>query len=136
MKSVRNNERAVSPVIGVILMVAVTVILAAIVAAFVFGMTGQIKNTKIVGATLERTSSDGVTSTYYGGLDSSSLVAIRYVVDNSTQVWTNGSVSNPSGKLELGTTTRIPAANTGYNHVTAIGVFSDGSEVVISERTL
>ena len=35
----RNNEEAVSPVIGVILMVAITVILAAVIAAFVFGMS-------------------------------------------------------------------------------------------------
>jgi len=34
----RADEKAVSPVIGVILMVAITVILAAIIAAFVFGM--------------------------------------------------------------------------------------------------
>ena len=33
------DKRAVSPVIGVILMVAITVILAAVIAAFVFGMT-------------------------------------------------------------------------------------------------
>ena len=33
------NEDAVSPVIGVILMVAITVILAAVIAAFVFSMT-------------------------------------------------------------------------------------------------
>ncbi len=32
------NEEAVSPVIGVILMVAITVILAAVIASFVFGM--------------------------------------------------------------------------------------------------
>ena len=33
-----NNEDAVSPVIGVILMVAITVILAAVIGSFVFGM--------------------------------------------------------------------------------------------------
>ena len=40
MKSLRikKSEEAVSPVIGVILMVAITVILAAVIAAFVFGM--------------------------------------------------------------------------------------------------
>ena len=37
------NEEAVSPVIGVILMVAITVILAAVIAAFVFGMAGNIQ---------------------------------------------------------------------------------------------
>ena len=36
-RSIRKDERAVSPVIGVILMVAITVILAAVIAAFVFG---------------------------------------------------------------------------------------------------
>ena len=34
------SEEAVSPVIGVILMVAITVILAAVIAAFVFNMGG------------------------------------------------------------------------------------------------
>lgn len=37
-KDMIKNEGAVSPVIGVILMVAITVILAAVIAAFVFGM--------------------------------------------------------------------------------------------------
>jgi flagellin-like protein len=41
MKMFRRNEDAVSPVIGVILMVAITVILAAVIAAFVFGLGGQ-----------------------------------------------------------------------------------------------
>lgn len=38
----QSNEKALSPVIGVILMVAITVILAAVIAAFVFGMAGKI----------------------------------------------------------------------------------------------
>jgi flagellin-like protein len=41
MRLFRKNELAVSPVIGVILMVAITVILAAVIAAFVFGIGGQ-----------------------------------------------------------------------------------------------
>ena len=40
------NDDAVSPVIGVILMVAITVILAAVIAAFVFQMSGDIDTTK------------------------------------------------------------------------------------------
>ncbi len=40
MRLFRKNEMAVSPVIGVILMVAITVILAAVIAAFVFGLGG------------------------------------------------------------------------------------------------
>ncbi|MCX9010086.1 MAG: type IV pilin N-terminal domain-containing protein [Candidatus Methanoperedens sp.] len=41
MRMFRRNEEAVSPVIGVILMVAITVILAAVIAAFVFGLGGS-----------------------------------------------------------------------------------------------
>ena len=41
MKMFRKDEEAVSPVIGVILMVAITVILAAVIAAFVFGLGGS-----------------------------------------------------------------------------------------------
>ena len=45
------REDAVSPVIGVILMVAITVILAAVIAAFVFGMASGVSKTKTVAAT-------------------------------------------------------------------------------------
>lgn len=36
------NDQAVSPVIGVILMVVITVLLAAVIAFFVFGLVGQV----------------------------------------------------------------------------------------------
>jgi len=39
------DERAVSPVIGVILMVAITVILAAVIGSFVLGLGDQLQNT-------------------------------------------------------------------------------------------
>ena len=39
------EERAVSPVIGVILMVAITVILAAVIGAFVLGLGGETQET-------------------------------------------------------------------------------------------
>jgi flagellin-like protein len=41
------SDEAVSPVIGVILMVAITVILAAVIAAFVFGTSGNIPQKKV-----------------------------------------------------------------------------------------
>jgi len=40
-----DDEDAVSPVIGVILMVAITVILAAVIATFVLGLGDQVSNT-------------------------------------------------------------------------------------------
>ena len=45
MMKLRGNEEAVSPVIGVILMVAITVILAAVIAGFVLTMPGEMPST-------------------------------------------------------------------------------------------
>lgn len=65
----RMDEKGVSPVIGVILMVAITVILAAVIASFVFGMGGQLQPTKTPGFTVKRINSTAVeiTLTSFGG---------------------------------------------------------------------
>ncbi|RQG97068.1 type IV pilin [Natrarchaeobius chitinivorans] len=47
------QERAVSPVIGVILMVAITVILAAVIAAFVLDLGGSVGQEAQAGVTIE-----------------------------------------------------------------------------------
>ena len=41
-RRLRNDERAVSPVIGVILMIAITVVIAAVVASFAYGIIGGV----------------------------------------------------------------------------------------------
>jgi flagellin-like protein len=48
-----DDERAVSPVIGVILMVAITVILAAVIAAFVLDLGGSVSEEAQAGVNLE-----------------------------------------------------------------------------------
>jgi flagellin-like protein len=45
LKGLLTDDDAVSPVIGVILMVAITVILAAVIATFVLGLGDQVSNT-------------------------------------------------------------------------------------------
>lgn len=62
--SLKNNDEAVSPVIGVILMVAVTVILAAVIAAFIFGFTGNMpKAPNVAYYQIERSGADVITVT-------------------------------------------------------------------------
>jgi archaeal type IV pilus assembly protein PilA len=46
------SDEAVSPVIEVILMVAITVILIVVIAAYDFGMSGNVQKTKVVAATV------------------------------------------------------------------------------------
>ena len=76
MAFTKNNEDAVSPVIGVILMVAITVILAAVIAAFVFGMAGNINKTKVVAATASQQGST-IWITYQGGSVSYSKIGMK-----------------------------------------------------------
>ena len=83
MMKFRENEDAVSPVIGVILMVAITVILAAVIAAFVFGMAGSIETTKFVAATAQL-QGDNVVVTYQGGADNKDVEWLKIFVHNDT----------------------------------------------------
>lgn len=83
----RKDEEAVSPVIGVILMVAITVILAAVIAAFVFGMgtPTQAPQASIV-ITSTSTTTSNITLTHRGG-DSIDLFKTKAIIDgvNSSQ---------------------------------------------------
>ena len=68
------EERAVSPVIGVILMVAITVILAAVVGSFVLGLAGDVsESAPTVQIDFNYNSEEGqVTLTHDGGSSFSS----------------------------------------------------------------
>ena len=76
LKKLFTEERAVSPVIGVILMVAITVILAAVIGAFVLGLGGETQETPQASLSFELDeSNDEVTIEHRGGdtLDTSTL---------------------------------------------------------------
>jgi flagellin-like protein len=54
------NDKGVSAVIGVVLMVAITVILAALIAAYVFYYGGNVENSKIVAVDVKRATDTGI----------------------------------------------------------------------------
>ena len=68
-KNLFTEERAVSPVIGVILMVAITVILAAVIGTFVLGLGDQVSETAPQAQfTFEfESANDNLTATHDGG---------------------------------------------------------------------
>src|SRR5512137_1582567 len=99
-----NNDEAVSPVIGVILMVAITVILAAVIAAYVFGMSGNIQKTKVVAATALMTTGGGIDITYQGGQDADSLSGINITAPNGSFWYTIDS----AGTLAESSSTAVP----------------------------
>ena len=131
------NEDAVSPVIGVILMVAITVILAAVIAAFVFGMAGNISKTKVVAATATRTSPSNVSVTYQGGQDANTVIGIVWTVDGTapTSGGTQGSTTG-ANILPVGSTTSFTASNPGNNVIVGVAYFTDGTQQVIFNQKI
>jgi len=88
-KQLFDDDRAVSPVIGVILMVAITVILAAVIGTFVLGLGDQVQSTTPQASFGFETSSDKteVTVTHETGdsIDASNLkITATSDIDEST----------------------------------------------------
>ena len=115
------NEDAVSPVIGVILMVAITVILAAVIAAFVFGMAGNIQKTKVVAATASQQGATTIWVTYQGGQDQALVTAISAQING-------GTLENIA--TAVGSTIHFEGTSA-RDHVVATATFTDGSSQVI-----
>lgn len=124
----KSKEDAVSPVIGVILMVAVTVILAAVIAAFVFGMGSNISKTKIVAVTAAQTDTSAavqITLTYQGGTDDAQVKELWYSV-NDAATFTQWDTGKPAVGSAL-----VVSDEAGRSHVVVKGVFLDGTEQVV-----
>ena len=91
------KDDAVSPVIGVILMVAITVILAAVIGTFVLGLGGQVSQTT-PSASFSfdfAPNNDNVTITHDGGatLDGENTQTLNVTSDSAStqQEWGNSS---------------------------------------------
>jgi archaeal type IV pilus assembly protein PilA len=130
------NDDAVSPVIGVILMVAIVVILAAVIAAFVFGMVGDTQTAKNVGIIASSNASNFGVFTITGGSDLTSLSNLTYMLNG-----TGGSVSLVKAGGGGVLTYPIPVGQDAvtvtqvkYAKVTVVGVFTDGSNQILLER--
>jgi len=147
------GEDALSPVIGVILMVAITAILAAVFGPSLFEMRSDLKEHDIVVATASQPSLDRIVVTYYGGPNQDLVESITVTV-NGLQVDDDGDDSNTSAiaDMEPGYTLTISnnsnmTANNGianlnggnltitndFDHVVVTATFSDDSTQVILE---
>ena len=83
LKKLFTEDRAVSPVIGVILMVAITVILAAVIGAFVLGLGGDVDETPQASLTFEL--DDGNVTIEHRGGDTLDGDDLNIIVDGTNQ---------------------------------------------------
>ena len=134
--SFKKGEDAVSPVIGVILMVAITVILAAVIGAFVFGMGGSVSKTYTIGVTAAQTGAHTIDITFQGGPDADVVDCINVSVRGYT-FDTLGTASD-GVTLPVGTTATLTdeSGNStiitdGRDHLIATATFVDGSQQVV-----
>jgi len=141
----RKNENGISEVMSTILLVSVTVILAAIIAAFVFGLVGNIHGGKIATSTITRMNGSYVSVTFAGGQNAGSVTGINWTVGgNPATIYaggtsnTNGIQNQPAsgGILSVGANALISATNPGKDRVIGVAVFTDGSKQIILDKTL
>lgn len=96
------GEDAVSPVIGVILMVAITVILAAVIAAFVFGMGPPEQAPQAsIRFTNANTSADNITLQHQGG-DAIDLSKVTLTVTQGNKLLKVDSLSTATKEYSAG----------------------------------
>jgi flagellin-like protein len=141
----KQNEEAVSPVIGVILMVAITVILAAVIAAFVFGMGSNVQTQKTVGVNLQKDNTD-LKVTIAGGPDLPALQYLRVTVDNTAYCTQEGAGTYAMTKTSSGGTRSFKVGETftlggklspsGYKRVVVVGHFSDGQDQMLADKQI
>jgi flagellin-like protein len=122
-RNLRKDERAVSPVVGVILMVAITVIMAAIIGAFVYGYGGSMAQTKDVSA-VARHQATTIYVTYMGGPDQALVSSLNTLIDG-------GDPTTDFSGTSVGQTATLTGQTTTDNHVVVTATFSDGTTQVI-----
>ena len=128
MYRTHKNDEAVSPVIGTILMIGVTVILAAVVGAFVFGMANNIQSGKVVMITAKTTDATHIEVMNMGGQDVGKLTEINI----SGNVTADGTLGTDVGNTE----TFVISGPVGSNRITAVGTFNDGSTQVLLDTII
>ena len=153
----RNDDDAVSPVIGVILMVAITVILAAVIAMFVFNISGDMQTSKTV-AMQAKLSGDNAVITVVGGPDLDALKSVTVTMANLSSIaavpaarygegddggspFTEEDDSDTvevKGSFKVGDVLTLEADSATdplSGRLLVIGKFSDGADHIVIDRT-
>jgi hypothetical protein len=141
-KNVR-NEYAVSEVIGVILIVAVTVILAALIGSLAISMIdSHMQKPKFVAVSVKQVENNDIQVIYLGGSDDTELEYMVIIDPSGNRLWTistDGQLaaegSGSYDKPNVGAVMTLHGVGTiGYeDHIIVAGQFTDGAALVLSD---
>ena len=132
------RKRGVSPVIGVILMVAATIVIAAVVLAMLGGFTAP-SRTYIVAVTAEERNPAGILTlyvTYQGGPDHSEVDSLTGEIDGVTLDTIDplrwGTTDGSNADISIGSVASdATTVSILSNHVIVTATFIDGTTQVI-----
>ena len=136
MQYAKKADSAVSPVIGTILMVAITVILVAIVAATVMPMVGGTTSAATVGVMVKPSSEGQITVTFTGG-DIANIVKVQAFGPGDTEDSDCKNVVEGSPTIGQTCYSENGVGNEGETgDVKLVAYFSDGTQQIIWQGKL
>ncbi|WP_456486994.1 type IV pilin [Candidatus Alkanophaga liquidiphilum] len=127
------NKKGVSPVIGVILMVAATIVVAAVVLGMLGGF-GPPKKTYAVSATVTQINATAIKIVYQGGPDADLVTNLSYIVDGHPNP--AGSLDHTPGAIVIINNASYIDAGPNNDAVTVTATFQDGSQQVILDTMI
>ncbi|WP_123619586.1 type IV pilin [Halorubrum sp. CSM-61] len=133
----QGDDRAVSPVIGVILMVAITVILAAVIGTFVLGLGDSLGDSQ-PSATISTSTNSTAISLEHAGGDRIESGDLRVIVDDETN--SNSSAVDQSNEFNstytVGDTEHIRFDSGGTDTEVRVRIIHTSSDSIIFDRRL
>ncbi|HXW98136.1 MAG TPA: type IV pilin [Methanomicrobiales archaeon] len=126
--TVESDQRAMKIAVGFMILPVVTVIIAGIIAAIVFGMAGGVERTKPMSATASVAATavktqNGIFVTWQGGRDNGLV--------SSYKVTLNGNRPVDGIPPLVGKDVRVGNSTQEYDHVVVVADLRDGSEMVV-----
>ncbi len=131
LKAVLDDDRGVSPVIGVILMVAITVILAAVIGTFVLGLGDSLEQAPQAQLDAEADSTDGEIDISHNGGDAIAEGDIKVITTPGSETTDFG-----SGEFSVGDTISASYADGESPSEVDVQLIHEPSESIILDTTV
>ena len=135
MRVTAKKNDGVSPVIGTILLVAITVVLVAIISAVVMGMAGDVGNTHVVGVKVtqgaDNVNGTSLLVTITGG-DTAGLGNIALY--NGSTLVSQRAFTTVGVPLEFSNASSPGKLGSGPASLSIVGQFSDGNQTIYTGK--